>query len=330
MRPLRALPLLCAGATGSALWEEGGQQPRPCGRGGDNLPPAVAQQRSFAVTINAASGGEVFSSGVVQGAEQNYTLPRAVALAPARRYTVRVSVNGAAAVSVPQPFFTALNASGHGGWAAAPIWAPRPGGGDAPAYAHFAGSSALAFVTAEGPLTLPPFGCCGEFESGTKILGAYKMFLNGRVVGMGPGRSRCPSTLYDGYDVTDDARGAAALNVLIHGYGVAQPRYNVTQRVLCQLVVRYTDGTEVVLSTGEHWAAFDATALYNPEGNSGGAFGYHHTYWYSYPHENINASCAPPPPDAASPACPAFTAPLVAKPVAPVALSSPIPIAVHL
>jgi hypothetical protein len=47
----------------------------------------------------------------------------------------------------------------------------------------------------------------------------------------------------------------------------------------------------LVHGTDRHWQAFDATAIYNPEGNSGGAFG--KGYWYYYPHENINGSCIP-------------------------------------
>ena len=122
--------------------------------------------------------------------------------------------------SLPQPFFTSL-----GAWDATPMWSPPcPGGdGDAPEFAYFYSTlsvpqdadheveSALAFVTAEGPLTIPPFGCCGESEQGSKLLGAYKLFINGDVIGVGPGRNECPAIAqgdcdrkvpYDGYDLT--------------------------------------------------------------------------------------------------------------------------------
>jgi hypothetical protein len=60
---------------------------------------------------------------------------------------------------------------------------PPTGTGDAPEFAWFhtqvdptpAGKrlvSALAFVTAEGPLNIAPYGCCGEELEGTKVMSA--------------------------------------------------------------------------------------------------------------------------------------------------------------
>ena len=48
------------------------------------------------------------------------------------------------------------------------------------------------------------------------------------------------------------------------------------------------------LGSGGGWDAFDATSVYNPRGDSGGAFGSGH--WYYAPHEDIDARCLVPPP----------------------------------
>eukprot|EP00038_Savillea_parva_P011094 m.195046 g.195046 ORF g.195046 m.195046 type:complete len:1141 (-) comp19371_c0_seq1:207-3629(-) len=234
-------------------------------------------------------------------------------------------------VSSPIRVFTALTT-----WDATPMWAaPCPDGdGDVPEFAWFHASlplpttastrgvdivSVLAYVTAEGPLNIAPFGCCGEMLQGTKVLGAYKLFVNGHAVGTGPGRAECGAispgicqhtTPYDGYDLTDlvaagtpsvghgqqPGRGGAppAVDVMLHAYGQEQPTVNVTQRVLFQLVVRLSDGSTHMLHSGPDFHAFDATSVYNPAGNTGGRFG--SGYWYYYPHENINATCIVPPP----------------------------------
>ena len=145
------------------------------------LPSSLKQQRWFALNVTAADDARVvYSTGVVHSADQNASLGGLRQLLdPATVYHVQIWATGPTSAddsaddaalgagmvtvaSVPQRFFTALTA-----WAATPMWSPPCGAGDAPEFAWFHGilavpagtriSSALAFVTAEGPLNIAPY-----------------------------------------------------------------------------------------------------------------------------------------------------------------------------
>lgn len=70
------------------------------------------------------------------------------------------------------------------------------------------------------------YGCCGEELQGTKVMGAYKLFVGGEAVGIGPGRAECGAvapgvcphtTPYDGFDLTSRFRDATnAVDLVIH------------------------------------------------------------------------------------------------------------------
>ena len=143
----------------------------------------------------------VYTSGRVASSRQSWTFSPHGVLDPATTYTCTVGVGGAptprqaagtaaAVSSLPQPFFTSLAAE----WGSSlPMWTPPcpRGGGADPDFAFFHNTlavpaaeddtvvSALAFATAEGPVTLPPYGCCGEAEQGGKLLAGYKLFVAG-------------------------------------------------------------------------------------------------------------------------------------------------------
>lgn len=119
-----------------------------------------------------------------------------------------------------------------------------------------------------------------------EILLRYRLMVGNSVIGTGPGRPRCAvvaqgacdrTTPYDGFSLTISPN-ATNLQVEIHAYGQDQPDYNITQRVIFQLVVRLVSGKTLLLATGSNdgviWEAFDADcnncSLYAPTGNSGG------------------------------------------------------------
>ena len=320
------------------------------------LPSAmgIKVQHWFELDIICARGVVVHTSGRVLSSEQNWTFAPAAHLHPATVYSCNITAGGTspavaaaqhqhAVSSLPQPFFTSLAED----WGeSSPMWSPPcpQGAASAPEFAYFHSTltvpvaehdavvSALAFATAEIPITLPPYGCCGEAEQGSKLLAGYKLFVGGAVIGIGPGRAECSAvaqgaclrqTPYDGFDLTglvqqqqqqqqqqawrQEQRGngsstassaGVVVDVLIHSYGQHQPSVNITQRVQFQLVVRLASGKVLTLGSGTGWDAFDATSVYNPRGNSGGAFG--RGYWYYAPHEDINASCLVPPPPSGS------------------------------
>lgn len=170
------------------------------------LPPYVVKQNSFEVRISELFDQAVFRSGMVQSSSQSFMLPMSAGLKPATSYTIVIAVNGTDVthssvnvISSSQHFFTALL-----DWGAKPIWSGAPTTLliNSPDFAYFSRSyaipfaeraeSVLAFVTARGPLSIQPdYGCCGEVEQSSKILAAYKLFINGNIVGVGPGHSRC-------------------------------------------------------------------------------------------------------------------------------------------
>lgn len=313
------------------------------------LPPASVIQTSFQVRVAAAHGG-TFDSGAIHSAEQNLTLHASALQHGAAVHTITVAStmnDSSVLTSVPQRFFTAPSS-----WAATPMWAaPCPGADDStpPQFAWLRASlalpagaaveSGLAFVTALGPVNAPPLGCCGEDEQGTKILGAYKLFVDGVAVGVGPGRSRCepvsqgacaPEQPFDGFDLTErlQTKARGMVDIGIHAYGTVQDHYSIRPKVLFQLVVRLVGSTApLVLSSGDGtWEGLDAASLvYRPSSNSGGHFG--QGYWYYYPRENFDATCTVAAPPAACTACwqkavaaSDFAAPLVPKATQPVSI----------
>jgi len=225
------------------------------------LPFSVTFQEGVAISLVDLQGATVYYRERHNTTEQNATLmlPK---LAEATVYSLTVSIWAFGSLdpisSEALQFFTALR-----DWAAKPVWvAPCASGGAsaAPDYAWLrstlplppgdAVQSALAFVSAEAPLTLRPYGCCEEIDEGSKILAAYKLQINGQPIGIGPGRPRCGAvaqgacqqqTPYDGFSL-HVAAGATQLMVEIHAYGQDQPTVNLTQRVIFQLVLRMHSG----------------------------------------------------------------------------------------
>ena len=266
-----------------------------------------------------------YDTATVPSALQAVVVPAGVVHA-ATRYFWRVEVTlatpTAASTLLPKAthtqwssnttFFTALGADWGG---AEPVWVPRNASGDQPMFALLRSSadiqpgdrvvSALAFATANAPTAqmeddqkIPP-----------KILAAYKLWVGGRLIGMGPGRARCGplpcihnpafsvETPYDGFDVTKVVTGAASasgrIDMFVTGFGIDQshdPQPSGTAKVMVALrvvVVRSTAPTTLVLQTGKNWRGMDASEVYRPAGNSGSS------KWYYYPQENVNAAAIP-------------------------------------
>ncbi len=253
------------------------------------LPAGVVAQTHAMIRVNRVpiSGPAVYKTAV-SGADQNVSLAVAHRLEPATVYTVSVTAEGTngsgtavTQVSTPLTFFTSLADT----WEAKPIWAAPCSTGTragppwfnntSPDYAWFRSTlavpageeviSALAFVSAEAPLSTESPEVTRAFkwglDRGSKILGAYKLFINNAVVGVGPGRPRCAvvsqgdcerQTPYDGFALTVKP-GATEIAVEIHAYGRDQPSINLTQRVIFQLVVRTKTGKVLQLKSSDAW-----------------------------------------------------------------------------
>ena len=278
-------------------------------------------------------------------------------LSVASRYAWRVGVvhrmnqirSSAVVWSLNHTFFTSLNA-----WRAKPIWASKENGSsDIPKYALLRANytipkdaqitSALVYVTAQPPL--PDHGT----SSGSKILAGYKLWVNDRLVGLGPGRSRCGpiacangelEMMYDGFDISPviaSMHAGQSISFFAVCYGEEQKKYNIVPGMMAEVHLTFDDGSVKVIQTcADSWRAMDGDSVYNPGDDSGCA-------WYSYPQENFNASAVPSgtpisnlkAPGQSDPRpqevlheswtrpleLPAFDLPLVAKPTPPIAVN---------
>ena len=108
----------------------------------------------------------------------------------------------------------------------------------------------------------------------------YKLWINGKFVGVGPTLSVGSETRYDGFDVTP-LLNTGAVNTL-----AAQAYTTTDQRFLAELVVRYTDGTTQTFGTGPGWKAIDGHDILPDAGSDGTSF-------YSAPKENYQAANFP-------------------------------------
>jgi len=325
------------------------------------LPAGLVAQTAVLVTVVDEAGAVVWNKTLA-----TTTLSAQYAGAPLRpataySWTVAVLSPVATAPSSPAAFVTGLQGAAAPG--SAPLWAPAAGGGGGGGANQSATfvflrqqarlaqpaaqvASAVAFVTAS------PQAYFGPVEAdNAKLTGAYKLFVNGGLSGMGPGKpSRCgplcpvqhaagactcsPEHLYDARDVTAAVRGGggggdgSSVTLALAGFNyppAAAPQQPTDSRMFLQLEVRFADGSRQTLATGlGAWAAFDATAYMAPRASFGDAT------WYQAPQECFDARLEPAgwrEPGFDASAWPAaarvapFAAPLVARPALALAVT---------
>jgi hypothetical protein len=327
------------------------------------VPPSVPQQASARVVVKSSSphpSAVFWDSGWVDTASPTLTYAGPALPAGARfEWTVQsAGPNNAtlSAVSSPATFSVGLLGAPSSG-TTVPVWAPAVAGSAGAA----ANQSAMyVLLRAEVPLadtttpvvsallyaTASPQIAVAQAEvENTKLLGAYKVWVNSVVSGMGPGKaSRCgplcpvqhaagnctcaPEQLYDVRDVTAAvaAGGATTVTVAVAAFNYPPvPLLPTDSRVLLELHITFASGIVQVVGTeaGGPWRALDATAYMRPQGNFG--FG----AWYVSPRENFDARLEPvgwresgfdasawPAPAAVE----AFASPLVARPTKAVAV----------
>ena len=179
---------------------------------------------------------------------------------------------------------------------AAPIWAAgdKKDAEYTMARTEFAATkpvtAAVAFVTAQlSPHDLPDprlvhndYGASMPHggTSQPKLLGAYKLYINGVVVGVGPGRRVNQTQGVDAIDVTSALRPNAPNALGLQGFHKAGLD---TPRLLLQLVLTHADGSSTVIATDVNWTAMGANKVFNPTGSSGGWGGKS-----EFPHEFID------------------------------------------
>ena len=217
--------------------------------------------------------------------------------------------------SAPLRFHTGASAAQWAG--AAPVWAAKCAGASGaaqPAFAAFSSSipielpaasdgvlSAYVYATAAPPIYSDPWNV-------TKLFAGFKLFVNGSLVGIGPGHTACgpyamsscaPVQPVDAYDVTEAARsvvkvdGGGILPLFVTAYGLYQPAVAIAPGFLAVVIIRFSPAgsapdVRVVTSPGASsaWSALDADGLFSPGANKDSG-------WYVQPAENYNAACLP-------------------------------------
>jgi len=103
-----------------------------------------------------------------------------------------------------------------------------------------------------------------------KLLGAFKLFINGKIYGIGPGRgdvstTKSNHTPYDSIDIpkTDLSFPLILAIQSYHAQGQGA--------VLLELHIEYQDGTKSIVSTNNKtgWLSYDATPGFNPKYQEG-------------------------------------------------------------
>ena len=117
-----------------------------------------------------------------------------------------------------------------------------------------------------------------------KLLGAYRLYVNGAAIGIGPGRGDVRTaaysdggdrnfTFYDTFNVTAQATSIAAPAPLTLGLQCYHGTGDASAGVLLELHLVFPNGSTSVVrtsSTDGHWRVFDATAGYGPKDATGG------------------------------------------------------------
>lgn len=124
------------------------------------------------------------------------------------------------------------------------------------------------------------FATAGDFRAHLQY--AYKAYVNGAFVGLGPTNRIHSENRYDGFDVTSlvTAGEANAVSALAYTSGSSR------QRFIAQLRVEYTDGTSDVFGSGDSWKAMPGALAFPAAGSIG-------TGYFSAPKENLDARAYP-------------------------------------
>lgn len=233
-------------------------------------------QRAYEIRVATSAAGlnkaPVWSSGRVQSEESVNRVYGGPALQPGQRYHWQVRAwddNGQSSEwSTPAFWETGMMGASH--WRA-----------------QWISPDVIEDSTRSNPSPLlrTDFALDGTVASArayVTALGLYEMQINGRRVGdqvLSPGWTSYDTRLqYQSYDVTDLVRrGPNAVGVTL-GDGWYRGRlawekrrntYGKQVALLAQIVVRYTDGREQVISTDDHWKASTgpilASDIYNGE-----------------------------------------------------------------
>ena len=180
-----------------------------------------------------------------------------------------------------------------------PIWASNSKNAyslfTSPKFTLPSDGSATLYITARQTQIHQPVPNNGNTDS--KLHASYKLFANGQLVTMGPGRNVPPtSQAVDAVDLTPfivaDGSTPNLLYVTCY-WGATSGIPSESPRLWAYVNVTSPSNPagSIVVPTGASWQAADATAFYNPGADQERAAG----EWYQFPEENLITSAAPPP-----------------------------------
>ena len=91
----------------------------------------------------------------------------------------------------------------------------------------------------------------------------YELYLNGTLVGKGPGYNYPQYQYYNAFDITEAVKSGKEnlFACLTHWYGGGQGRPKSAKGLLVKAVVEYTDGTQQVVVTDKRWKQKQVTAF---------------------------------------------------------------------
>lgn len=190
---------------------------------------------------------DVWDSQKVSSSESSCVTYAGPALSPASVYCWRVRTwdkDGTEGVySAPARFVTAIR----NGWKAEPVWAAE---GD--------------FVLLRKEITLPAkkIRHAIAFVSGrsTEAIRQYvfRFYLNGQLIGVGPARGYNGKVPYNVFDLNDAIKSGSA-NTL----AAICCSKDKEKDFLCQVNIRFEDGSEQVVTTGDNWKAMRADSVFH-------------------------------------------------------------------
>ncbi|MEW2516672.1 family 78 glycoside hydrolase catalytic domain [Actinacidiphila alni] len=122
------------------------------------------------------------------------------------------------------------------------------------------------------------FATASSFDGSKQYV--YKLYLDGKFVGLGPTESLDKETPYDGFDVTAALRTGG-------GHALSAVAYTAKdQRFQAYLVIRYTDGSTQTVGTGPDWTSMAGSSIWPSTRSSG-------TSVWNLPQEDITMSRYP-------------------------------------
>ena len=267
--------------------------------GAETCPAADQQQFAYRVQVSTGDFGDqdkidiFWDSGQVESSE-SHNVPQTVdkPLVPGTRYHWRVKTWASSGCysnwSTPATFYTAPESFEH----VTPIWA----NGSSSQFVLFRYvvpipkspyTRGIAFVTARqsGPME--------------KLLGAYRLYVGGRAVAIGPGRGEVRTaayadggdknhTQYDSIDISAAILSSGPSAALSLGLRCFHNTGGKDAMVGLEAHLEHLDGSKTVIRTNSAWRAFDATKAFGP-GQSEGP----NSVCYTAPQENIDARLMP-------------------------------------